>query len=81
MFTKVVTALITVLIGVGAALALYWVLNKLAEILPTRLEQRVKPYLYILPAYAAITFYLIYPAVQTIVFSSPSVTSVSNSAT
>ena len=31
---KALTALITVLAGVGAALALYWLLNKLAELLP-----------------------------------------------
>ena len=66
---KAVTALITVLIGVSGALVLYWLLNKLAEILPERSEARVKPYLYILPAYVAITFYLIYPAIQTIIYS------------
>src|SRR5205085_11894914 len=59
----------TVLIGVSAALVLYWLLNKLAEILPSRWEGRVKPYLYILPAYAAVTFYLIYPTVQTFIYS------------
>jgi alpha-glucoside transport system permease protein len=66
---KVLTALVTVLIGVGAAMALYWALNKLAELLPGRYEGWIKPYLYILPAYAAILFYLIYPAVQTVVYS------------
>lgn len=66
---KAGTAIVTVLIGVGAALLLYWVLNKIAEILPERMEGRVKPYLYILPAYAAITFYLIYPAIQTVIYS------------
>ena len=57
------------LIGVGAAVALYWVLNKIAELLPDSWEHRLKPYLYILPAYAAIVFYLVYPAVQTVFFS------------
>lgn len=69
MASKILTALITVLAGVGAALALYYLLNKLAEILPGRLEHRVKPYLYILPAYLAITVYLLYPAIQTIINS------------
>src|SRR4051812_11489469 len=66
MTQKILTMVVTVLIGVGAALVLYWVLNKLAEILPAKGEGRLKPYLFILPAYAAITFYLIYPAVQTV---------------
>lgn len=66
---KVIAALVTVLVGIGAAVALYWVLNKLAEVLPTKWEQRLKPYLYILPAYAALAFYLVYPAIQTVVYS------------
>jgi alpha-glucoside transport system permease protein len=35
MVAKLLTAIITVVIGIGAALALYWLLNKLAELLPT----------------------------------------------
>jgi len=69
MGTKIVTTIITVLAGVGAALVLYWVLNRLAELLPGHWEDRIKPYLYILPAYLAITFYLIYPAVETVIDS------------
>ncbi len=49
--------------------SLYWILNKIAELLPGRWEDRVKPYLYILPAFAAITLYLIYPAVLTFINS------------
>ena len=69
MLLKILNALITVGVGVGAAVILYWVLNKVAELLPGRWEDRIKPYLYILPAYAALVFYLVYPAVQTVVFS------------
>jgi alpha-glucoside transport system permease protein len=69
MLIKLINAVLTVLYGVGGALVLYWVLNKLAELLPGRLEQRLKPYLYILPAYLAITIYLLYPAVQTVINS------------
>jgi len=77
MLLKTVNAIITVLAGVGAALVLYWILNKLSELLPGRWEERLKPYAYILPAYLAITFYLIFPAVQTIVFSFKDSTSTS----
>ncbi|HSU01664.1 MAG TPA: sugar ABC transporter permease [Nocardioides sp.] len=69
MLIKILNALITVGVGVAAAVVLYWALNKLAEVLPAKWEGRVKPYLYILPAYAALIFYLVYPAIQTIVFS------------
>lgn len=69
MLAKTLTALLTVLAGVSAALALYWILNKLSELLPARLEERLKPLFYILPAYAAITIFLIYPAAQTFIYS------------
>lgn len=69
MAVKLLTALVTVLAGIGIALALYWLLNKLAEILPGRWEDRIKPFLYILPAYAAITIYLIYPTILTLINS------------
>jgi alpha-glucoside transport system permease protein len=69
MVIKIINTLLTVLAGVGAALAAYWVLNKLVELLPDRWEDRIKPYVYILPAFAAISLYLIYPAVQTVIYS------------
>lgn len=69
MLAKTLTALVTVLAGVGAALALYWLLNKITELLPARLEERLKPWFYILPAYAAIAIFVIYPAVQTFIYS------------
>lgn len=69
MAVKLLTALLTVLAGIGIALAAYWLLNKLAEILPGRWEDRIKPFLYILPAYAAITIYLIYPTILTLINS------------
>jgi alpha-glucoside transport system permease protein len=69
MATKAITALLTVLAGVGVALVAYWLLNKLAELLPGRWEDRIKPFLYILPAYAAITIYLLYPAISTAINS------------
>jgi alpha-glucoside transport system permease protein len=69
MALKIVTALLTVIVGIGGAVALYWVLNKLTELLPGPLQARIKPYVYILPAYVAIAFYLIYPAILTIIDS------------
>jgi alpha-glucoside transport system permease protein len=66
---KALTALITVVLGIGASLAMYWLLNTLAEMLPGHWEHRIKPYLYIAPAYAAITMYLLYPAVLTVMNS------------
>lgn len=66
---KVANALVSVVAGVAVALVLYWVLNKLAELLPGKWEDRIKPYAFIGPALAVLGLFLIYPAVQTIEFS------------
>jgi alpha-glucoside transport system permease protein len=66
---KILNALIAVVGGVAGAIVLYYLLNKLAELLPGRWEDRVKPYLFLLPALAAITLYLVYPTIQTFVYS------------
>jgi alpha-glucoside transport system permease protein len=68
-FAKTLTALITVAAGIGAALLLFWILNWIAERLPGKWEGRVKPYLFILPAFLAILVYLVYPAVLTVINS------------
>lgn len=69
MVTKIIAAILTVLAGIGGALILYWILNKLSELLPGKWEDRIKPYFYVLPALAAIGLYLVYPAYQTVVYS------------
>jgi len=69
MWIKMFNAILTVLYGVGAALVIYWALNKLAELLPKKAGERLKPYFYILPAYLAISVYLLYPAIQTVINS------------
>ena len=68
MVTKALTTILTIVLGVGAALIVYWILNKIAEP-PSKGEERVKPYLYIGPAFIAIVIYLVYPAVLTVVNS------------
>jgi len=66
---KIINAILAVAGGVLGAVVLYYLLNKLAELLPGKWEDRVKPYLFLLPALAAITLYLIYPTIQTFVYS------------
>ncbi|HEY7271671.1 MAG TPA: sugar ABC transporter permease [Actinoplanes sp.] len=69
MVIKILNTILTVVAGIGVALVVYWILNKLAELLPGRWGDRLKPYLYILPAVAAIALYVVYPGIQTIVYS------------
>jgi alpha-glucoside transport system permease protein len=61
--------------GIGAAIAIFWLLDRLSELLPTAAREKVKPLVYILPAYAAITVYLLYPAVLSVIYSFKDATS------
>lgn len=66
---KIANAIIAIIGGIGGAMILYWLLNKLAESLGKRWEERVKPWAFAGPAILAIGVYLIYPAVVTVQYS------------
>jgi len=55
--------------GVGGAMLLFYFLNMLVESLPAKTSRRMLPYAFLLPALGLIGLLLIYPAVQTIVYS------------
>lgn len=69
MVTKLIETLLTIAIGVLAAGALYFVLDRLATVLPTRWEHRLKPYLYLLPVILIVAIFVLYPALLTIEYA------------
>lgn len=69
MLVKALTAVITVVAGIGVAFVLYWVLNWISEHIPSVWGRRIQPYLFILPALAAIVVFTVYPAVLTVINS------------
>ena len=72
---RLINALLAIIGGVGAALLLYWILNKLVEMLPQKWEERLKPWVFIGLALAAIGLFLIYPAIRTFILSFANATS------
>ncbi|MEP7370299.1 MAG: sugar ABC transporter permease, partial [Dermatophilaceae bacterium] len=66
---KLLNALLAIVSGVGGALILFYVLNKVVEKLPNTWEDRVKPYVFVGPAVLAIGVFLVYPAARTIMVS------------
>jgi alpha-glucoside transport system permease protein len=66
---KVINALLAIVSGVLGSLLLYYVLNKVAERLPKKWEERIKPYVFVGPAVLLIGLFLIYPAIRTIILS------------
>jgi len=66
---KIINALLAIVAGVGGMFAIYWLLNAAAERLPGRWEERIKPFVFIGPAILVVGLFLVYPAVQTVLFS------------
>lgn len=71
---SVITAVVAIAVGVGGVIALFWVLNALVERMPDKLEQRLKPYVFIGPALVIVGAFLLYPAIDTLIrsFQGPS---------
>jgi alpha-glucoside transport system permease protein len=66
---KVISALGAILIGVGGVTGLYFLLNAAVERLPGPWEARVKPFVFTGPAVLVVGLFLVYPAVQTVIYS------------
>lgn len=66
---KVFEGVLAIVLGVGGAMALFYVLNLAVERLPEKWEERLKPYVFIGPGLALVGLFLLYPLVRTLVYS------------
>ena len=66
---QILSAIISVLIGIAVSLALFWLLHVIVERLPRRARGALLPYSFIGPVLLLIVLFLIYPAVRTVVLS------------
>jgi alpha-glucoside transport system permease protein len=73
--SKIANAVLAIIGGIGGAMLLYWILNKLVESFSKRWEDRIKPWAFAGPAILAIGIYLIYPAIVTFQYSFADATS------
>ena len=62
---KVIIVLVAIVWGIGGVAMLYVVANWLTEKLPPRWQRRILPFVFVGPAIAILTFYLLIPAVLT----------------
>ena len=67
--SKILIGLVAIGVGVGGAGVLFWFLNLFVEGLPERTSRALMPYAYLLPGFGLITLMLLYPTLQTIMFS------------
>lgn len=66
---KVIIGVLALVAGVGGATIFFYFLHMFVDGLPRRLSQGVIPYAFLLPGFALIGLMLLYPAIQTIVYS------------
>src|SRR5215213_8375689 len=66
---KWIIAIVAIIWGVGGVAALYFVANRLIELMPGRLQSALMPYLFVGPAMALLIWYLALPTVRTFWFS------------
>jgi alpha-glucoside transport system permease protein len=66
---KLIQALIAIALGVVGIWALFIVVNSLVEHLPARATAALRPFVFVLPAIAVVSLYLVFPAVGTIIQS------------
>jgi len=67
--SRILTAAV-VLIGVpGVLIAYIWLTERVLFLVPQRHRGRVRPWLWLAPALALLAFFLVYPAIQTFIYS------------
>lgn len=62
---KFIVAVVALIVGVGGVWALYLTVNNLVDQLPIRIRDKLRPYVFILPALIVLGVYIIYPTIRT----------------
>lgn len=66
---RIVIGLVAIVVGVGGAGVLFRFLNMFIEGLPQRASLGIMPYAYLLPGFGLMALMLLYPTVQTVMYS------------
>jgi alpha-glucoside transport system permease protein len=66
---KILIGIVALIVGVGAVWALYLVTDNVVSLLPIRIRESVRPFVFVGPALVILALYLIYPTVRTIILS------------
>lgn len=56
-------------VGVGGIFGVFWAMDRIVDLFPTRAASRLRPYVFVGPALAILGVFLIYPVVNTIIIS------------
>ena len=66
---KAIQVVVAIVVGTLGVWGLYWATDKLINRLPRATANAVRPFLFVGPAMALLGFYLVYPAINTLILS------------
>jgi alpha-glucoside transport system permease protein len=66
---KAIQIVVAIIVGVGGVWLLYWAMDRTVSLLPERAAAGVRPFVFVGPAIIILGFYLVYPAVNTVILS------------
>jgi alpha-glucoside transport system permease protein len=66
---KVLQVIVALIVGIVGVWALYWGMDRLVSMLPERASRSVRPFVFVGPAMVLLSFYLVYPAIYTLILS------------
>ncbi|MDZ7792641.1 MAG: sugar ABC transporter permease [Spirochaetia bacterium] len=67
--SKFLIGIVALTIGVGGVWVLFAATNNLVSMLPTRMRDMLRPFVFVGPAMAVLLFYIVFPALRTIYLS------------
>src|ERR1041384_4354167 len=65
----ILSAVISVVLGLGVSFLIFWGLNWLTEKTPDKTKARLLPYVFLFPVIILVGIFLLYPAIRTIIES------------
>lgn len=60
---------VAVVVGVGGVFCLFYGMNRTVDLLPEKLREGVRPYVFVGPALVLLSVFLVYPVINTVVLS------------
>ncbi len=67
--SRLMLAIVALVVGVGGVFALYWGMDLVVNLLPYHFRESVRPFVFVGPALVILTVFLVYPAINTTVIS------------
>lgn len=67
--SSILIGILGLVVGIGGSVLFFWFLNLCVEGFPSRLAEGLIPYAFLLPGFCLIGIFLLYPTIQTIVYS------------